>query len=68
MMKNMKYESALKSLEEITEKLDSGNLTLDESLKLFEEATELTAFCNSCLENAKLKITELTQKKDDEDE
>ena len=67
-MKNMKYESALKRLEEITEKLDSGNLTLDESLKLFEEATELTAFCNSYLENAKLKITELTQKKDDEDE
>lgn len=64
-MKNMKYETALKRLEEIAEKLDSGSLSLDESLKLFEEATELTAFCNSCLEKAKLKITELTEKKDD---
>ena len=65
-MKNMKYETALKRLEEITEKLDSGSLPLDESLKLFEEATQLTVFCNSCLENAKLKITELSQKKEEE--
>ena len=64
-MKNMKYETALKRLEEIAEKLDSGSLSLDESLKLFEEATELTAFCSSCLEKAKLKITKLTEKKDD---
>ena len=67
-MKNMKYETALKRLEEIAEKLDSGSLALDESLKLYEEATQLTAFCSSCLENAKLKITELSQKEVDADE
>lgn len=65
-MKNLKYESALKRLQEITEKLDSGSIELDESLKLYEEATQLTALCNSYLENAKLRITELSQKKEDE--
>ena len=64
-MKNMTYEKAIKRLEEIVEQLDSGKLSLDESLKLFEESTKLTAFCNSSLENAKLKLTELS-KKDDE--
>ncbi len=65
-MKNMTYETALKRLEEIAEKLDSGSLSLDESLKLFEESTKLTIFCNSCLEKAKLKITKLSEKEDEE--
>ena len=64
-MKNMTYEKAYKILEEIAQKLDSGSLTLDESLKLFEESTSLTAFCNSCLENARLKIKELSEKEDE---
>ena len=58
----MTYEEALKRLEEIAAQLDSGSLSLEESLKLFEEGTKLTTFCNSCLENAKLKITKLSEK------
>ena len=64
-MKKMTYEEAIKRLEEIVEQLDSGKLSLDESLKLFEESTKLTAFCNHGLENAKLKITELSKKEDE---
>lgn len=64
-MKKMTYEEAIKRLEEIVEQLDSGKLSLDESLKLFEESTKLTAFCNKGLENAKLKITELSKKEDE---
>ncbi len=67
-MKTMQYEKALKRLEEIADTLDSGSLSLDESLKLFEEATKLTAFCNDCLEKAKLKITELSAQKESGDE
>ena len=37
-MKKMTYEQAIKRLEEIVEQLDSGKLSLDESLKLFEES------------------------------
>lgn len=66
-MKNMTYETALKRLEEIAEQLDSGKLSLDESLKLFEEGTKLTTFCNSCLEKAKLKITKLSEKEDEDE-
>ena len=61
-MENMTYEKAIKRLEKIAEKLDTGSLSLEESLKLFEESTELTSFCNACLENAKIKITKLSQK------
>lgn len=61
-MKKMTYEEALERLEEIASQLDSGSLSLEESLKLFEEGTKLTTFCNSCLENAKLKITKLSEK------
>ena len=61
----MTYEEAIKRLEEIVEQLDSGKLSLDESLKLFEESTKLPAFCKQGLENAKLKITELSKKEDE---
>ena len=67
-MKNMTYEKAYKRLEEIAQKLDSGSLTLDESLKLFEESTELTDFCTKSLQNAKLKITKLSQQNTDDNE
>ena len=61
MATKMTYEQAMKRLEEIVLKLDDGSLPLDESIKLFEESTKLAVFCNSSLEKAKLKITELSQ-------
>lgn len=61
MATKMTYEQAMERLEEIVLKLDDGSLPLDESIKLFEESTKLAVFCNSSLEKAKLKITELSQ-------
>ncbi len=61
MAAKMTYEDAMKRLEEIVVKLDDGSLSLDESLKLFEESTKLASFCNNCLEKAKLKVTELSK-------
>lgn len=57
----MTYEQAMARLEEIVEKLDDGSLSLDDSIKLFEESTKLAVFCNDCLEKAKLKVTELSK-------
>ena len=54
------FETAMKRLEEIVAILEGGNCTLDESLKLFEEGTKLTAFCNESLKAAEQKITQLT--------
>lgn len=64
MAAKMTYEQAMARLEEIVTKLDDGSLPLDESIKLFEESTKLASFCNTSLEKAKLKITELSEKQD----
>lgn len=60
MAEKLTYEKAIVRLEEIVEKLDDGSLSLDESIKLFEESTKLAVFCNDCLEKAKLKVSELS--------
>ena len=60
MAEKLTYEKAIIRLEEIVEKLDDGSLSLDESIKLFEESTKLAVFCNDCLEKAKLKVSELS--------
>ncbi len=59
------FETAMKRLEEIVAVLEGGNCTLDESLKLFEEGTKLTAFCNDSLKAAEQKITQLTSVEED---
>ncbi|MBE6638427.1 MAG: exodeoxyribonuclease VII small subunit [Ruminococcaceae bacterium] len=53
---NLNFEAALVRLEEITRVLESGSVSLDDSLKLFEEGVGLVRFCNEKLENAKLKV------------
>lgn len=60
-MKTHTYEEAMHKLEQIVDKLESGDATLDESLKLFEEGAKLAAFCNKALDTAEQKITTLTQ-------
>lgn len=51
------YETAIRQLEEIVEKLESGHLSLDESVKLFEKGAKLSAFCDKALKDAELKIS-----------
>lgn len=61
MKQEMTFENAIKRLEEIVNSLEKNDVTLDESIKLFEEGTELTAFCSKKLNDAQQKITELTK-------
>lgn len=61
MSKDMTFENAIKRLEEIIALLEKNDVSLDESIKLFEEGTELTAFCSKKLNDAQQKITELTK-------
>ena len=56
------FESALARLEEITEELESGELSLDVSLKKFDEGIKLAEFCNSKLADAKSKVEILLEK------
>ena len=59
--KELKFEDGLKRLEEIVAKLESGNLPLDDSLKLFEEGVKLVRFCNERLAEAQQKVELLTK-------
>lgn len=61
MSKEMTYEKAMSRLEEIVSLLESNNVSLDESMKLFEEGTKLTSFCSQSLKTAEQKITMLTK-------
>jgi exodeoxyribonuclease VII small subunit len=50
------FEGALKQLEEIVQRLEKGELALEESLKLYEEGIRLSRICHSKLEEAEGKI------------
>jgi len=54
---DMKFEDALKRLEEIVRLLEGGQSPLDESLELYEEAVALVKVCNSRLDSAEQKVT-----------
>lgn len=65
-MKKMTYESAMKRLEEIVASLENGGLTLDDSVKLFEEGAKLAKFCNEQLKKAENKILSLDEVEEEE--
>jgi exodeoxyribonuclease VII small subunit len=56
-MSEKKFEEAMERLEQIVEILESGDLALDESLKVFEEGMGLVNFCTKKLEEAEQKVT-----------
>ena len=58
------FESALKELETLVSRMESGELSLDESLKAFERGIELTRKCQSSLEAAELRVQTLTKDKE----
>lgn len=55
-MAEKKFEAALARLEEIVEELEQGELSLDQSLKLFEEGVKLARLCSTRLEEAERKV------------
>lgn len=63
-MTQKSFENSMKRLEEIVEQLDSGKLSLDESLKIFEEGIELSKFCSEKLNQAEKRIKTLIKQND----
>jgi exodeoxyribonuclease VII small subunit len=57
---NLNFEEALARLDEIVGKLEEGELTLEESLSLFEQGQMLAVRCTDLLKNAELKVESLT--------
>ncbi len=61
---NISFEKAFERLEEILDCMNEGKISLDSSLKLFEEADGLIKKCQSNLSGAEQKIETLIKKRD----
>lgn len=60
-MKEMTFEKALEKLEKTVEALEAGDLSLDDSLKKYEEGIKLARACQQKLDKAKQRIEELSK-------
>jgi len=58
-MAEEKFEEALEKLEELVRKMESGDLTLDESLKAFEEGIRLSRLCAQKIDEAERRVETL---------
>jgi exodeoxyribonuclease VII small subunit len=63
-MANLKFEDAMARLEEIVTGLEKGDLSLDESLKMFEEGVRLSKSCLKMLDEAQKKVEILIHDKE----
>ena len=64
MSETFSFEQAYRRLEIILEKMNSGKLSLDESLKLYEEADSLITVCSTRLLQAEQKIEKLVKNRE----
>lgn len=59
--KKLKFEEAMQRLQEIVRKLESGEASLEESMKLFEEGAKLSSQCYQLLDKAEQQVTQLAK-------
>ncbi len=59
-IENLTFEQAFAELEETVRRLETGGLTLEESLTLFERGQALATRCNAQLDEAELKVRQLS--------
>ena len=64
---DVSFEDALAELEGLVEKMETGDLSLEESLAAFERGVKLTRRCQSALKAAELKVKVLTESGELED-
>ena len=53
---NLSFEESMQRLEQIIRAMERGEVPLEESLKLFQEGTQLVASCEKLLDNAQLQV------------
>ena len=66
--KKLKFEEAMQRLQEIVGKLESGDESLEDSMKLFQEGAKLSAQCYQMLDKAEQQVAQLTKIADSEEE
>ena len=57
--KNVTFEASMQRLEQIVRAMERGDVPLEESLKLFQEGTDLVRSCNQLLEQAQLQVKKI---------
>lgn len=67
-MKKLSFEESIEKLEDIIKQLESGEESLESSIKLFDEGTKLSINCYQTLKRAKRKVTMLSQKEAEAEE
>ena len=55
-IERMSYETAYQQLEALVASLESGELSLEDSVAVYERGQKLSAHCQALLENAQLKV------------
>ena len=63
MNNKLTFEEAMKKIEEIAEKLETGKVNLDEMVELYKQGTELSVYCNKMIDEAEQKIKILSKTK-----
>ena len=61
---NKTFEESMNRLEQIVRAMERGDVPLEESLKLFQEGTELVKNCNELLQNAQLQVKKIMVSQD----
>jgi exodeoxyribonuclease VII small subunit len=59
---NLSFEQAIKKLTDIVSKIESGSVSLEQSLNQYEQGMELIKHCRGILQKAEKKIEEISQK------
>ncbi|WP_020008392.1 exodeoxyribonuclease VII small subunit [Salinicoccus albus] len=65
--KNESFETKMTALEDIVKKLDEDEVSLEESLKLYQQGVELSSECDRILKDAELKVESLNKKEANQD-
>lgn len=60
----LKFEEAIANLEQVVEQLESGDLSLEDSLAVFEKGVGLVRYCNQRLSEVEKKVELLVKDKD----
>ena len=64
MSEKISFEKSMERLEQIVRTMEQGDVSLDESLKLFQEGTALVRSCSKMLDDAQLQVKKLTLTED----
>lgn len=63
-IKDLSFEQALSELEEIVEKLEQGDIDLEDSIDIYERGNLLKGHCEKKLESAKMKVDKIISQPD----